>query len=103
MKKPKRSGSQYYNYKGFFSLVLLALVSEYRFVWVDVGSSGSSSDAQIFNLSEMKKKIKDSTLGLLPPEPLGREDQIYTTYCSMMIPSPDAVACETLQQKTTHK
>ena len=50
MKKPKKSGSDYYNYKGFFSLVLLALVNtEYRIFWIDVGSSGSSSDAQIFN------------------------------------------------------
>ena len=49
-KKPKKSGSEYYNCKGFFSLVLLALVgAKYRFLWVDVGSSGSSSDAWILN------------------------------------------------------
>ena len=29
----------------FFSLVLLALVDvEYKFLWVDIGSNGSSSD-----------------------------------------------------------
>ena len=38
MKKPKKSGSAYYVYKSFFTLVLLALVdTEYRFLWVYVG------------------------------------------------------------------
>ena len=50
MKKPKKSGSEYLEYKGYFSLVLLPLVSaEYKFLWVNVGASGSSSDAQVFN------------------------------------------------------
>ena len=43
MKKPKKSGSKYYNDKGYFALVLLALVNaEYRLLRIDVGSSGSS-------------------------------------------------------------
>ena len=72
MKKPKKSGSDHYNYKGFFSLVLLALVdTEYRFLWGDVGSSESSSDAHIFNQSKLGKKIKNGTLVLPAPECLG--------------------------------
>ena len=72
VKKPEKSGSEYYNYKGFFSLVLLGLIdAEYRFLWVDVRSGESTSDAQIFNRSKLREKIKDGTLGLLPPEPLG--------------------------------
>ena len=54
MKKPKKSGSEYFNYKGYFSL--LALVNAaYKFLWVNVGSSGSSSDAQIFNRSKLRR------------------------------------------------
>ena len=52
IKKPKKSGSEYFNYKGYFSLVLLALINaDYKFLWVNVGASGSSSDAQIFTLA----------------------------------------------------
>ena len=72
MKKLKKSGSDYYNYKGFFSLVLLTLVdTDYSFLWDNVGSNESSSDAQIFNRSNMSKKIEDGSLALPPPEPLG--------------------------------
>ena len=60
-------GSEYYNYKGFFSLVLLALVNaEYRFLCIDIWS-----DAQIFNLRQLRKQIEDGTLRLPPPEPMG--------------------------------
>ena len=50
IKKPNNSGTLYHNYKGFFSIVMLALVDgEYKFRWVDIGTAGSCSDAQIFN------------------------------------------------------
>ena len=72
IKKPKKSESEYFNYKGYFSLVLLALVdADYKFLWVNVGASWSSSDAQIFNRSKLKRRIENGTLGLPSPEPLG--------------------------------
>ena len=72
IKKPKKSGSEYFNYKGYFSMVLLALVdADYKFLWVNAGPSGSSSDADIFNHSKLKRRIENGTLGLPPPEPLG--------------------------------
>ena len=89
MKKPKKSGSDYYNYKGFFFLVLLALVdAEHRFLWIDCVSSGSCSDAQIFNGGDSREKIKDDSLGLLAPEPLEREGQTCTTSCRVTAPLP---------------
>ena len=50
----------------------MALVdADYKFLWVNAGASGSSSDAQIFNHSKLKRRIENGTLGLPPPEPLG--------------------------------
>ena len=55
-----------------FSLVLLALIdAEYRFLWIDCGSSGSCSDAQIFNRSDLRENIEDCSLGVPTPETLG--------------------------------
>ena len=89
IKKPKKSCSEYFNYKGYFSLVLLALVdADYKFLWVNAGASGSSSDAQIFNRSKLKRRIENGTLGLPPPEPLGPGGQIYTTPCWGTMPLP---------------
>lgn len=48
----------YFNYKGFFSIVLMALVDgNYKFLWCDVGGLGHQSDAQLFNNSELKDCI----------------------------------------------
>lgn len=44
----RKSDSYYYNYKGFHSLVLLAFVdSNYKFIFVDVGADGVTSDTGI--------------------------------------------------------
>ena len=71
IKKPPKSGSLYHNYKGFFSVILMALVdAEYRFRWVDIGTEGSCSDAQIFNISELRNKIEDGSVGFPEAEPI---------------------------------
>ena len=50
--------------KGFFSIVMLALVDgQYKFRWVDVGTAGSCSDAQIFDTCHLKRKIDGGSIG----------------------------------------
>ena len=86
----QESGSEYFNNKGYFSLVLLALVdADYKFLLVNAGASGSSYDAKIFTRRKLKRRIENGTLGLPPPEPLGPGGgQIYTTSCWGTTPLP---------------
>ena len=68
------SDSEYFNYMGYFSLVLLALVdADYKFLSVSKGASEPSFDAQIFNRSKLKRIIENRTLELPSSEPLGPE------------------------------
>lgn len=60
---PGKSGSLYFNYKGFFSVVLLAMVdANCKFVIVDVGSYGKEGDAGIFKKSKMGTLVKNGTI-----------------------------------------
>ncbi|XP_061191561.1 putative nuclease HARBI1 [Saccostrea echinata] len=71
IKKPPQTGSMYFNYKGFFSIPLLALVDAcYKFVWIELGGKGHMSDTQIFGDSELFNGLEENALGLPPPCPL---------------------------------
>lgn len=69
--KPPKSGSLYYNYKKFFSIVLLAICdSNYKFIFIDVGSYGKASDSQIFKDSDFFKKLQDNSLNIPSSTPI---------------------------------
>ena len=76
IRKPANSGSTYYNYKGFYSIVLMAIVdSNYSFLWASVGAQGKCSDAGIFNRCSLRRRVVEGTLGLPPAEPLPGDDR----------------------------
>ena len=57
-KAPPKSGSEFYNYKGFYSVILFAMVDAgYKFTYIDVSGNGSSSDAQIYNESDLHRGL----------------------------------------------
>ena len=76
-KAPASTGSDYFNYKGFFSIILLAVVtSDYKFLWIDTSGKGSSSDAHIYNNSELQEALqRNDIIGFPQPDPLPGDTQ----------------------------
>ena len=75
---------------------MLALVDgQYKFRWVDAGTVGSCSDAQIFNASQLKRRIENGRIGFPDPAPItqGGRDVPY------FILADDAFALKTWLMK----
>lgn len=67
LQTPIGSGSQYYNYKKTFSIVLLALVdSNYNFINADIGAPGRISDGGVFRNSLLWKKLLKDNINFPP-------------------------------------
>ena len=63
IKTPEKSGSIYYSYEGFFSMILPALVdADYQFIWCKIGGPGSASDAGVFNKSRFRPALESKKL-----------------------------------------
>lgn len=68
IRNPPKGGSDYYNYKGTYSIVLLALVdANYCFTYIDIGAQGRASDGGIFQESNLYDSLENSHLNI-PPE-----------------------------------
>ena len=96
-KSPANTGSNYFNYKGFFSVILLAVVtSDYKFLWIDVSGKGSSSDAHIYNASDFREGLKNNDIiGFPQPDPLPGDTEDIPYF----LVGDDALALRTYMMK----
>lgn len=68
---PHNSGSSYFNYKSFHSIVMQAVVdAEGKFIFVDIGDYGRNSDAGIFQHSDFGKLLLTHKLDIPRQRPL---------------------------------
>jgi Plant transposon protein. len=76
IESPAHSGSKNFNYRGTFSIVLMALVdSDYRFIFADIGGQGRISDGGIFQHTLLWQKITNDSLNFPPESPLPGRDR----------------------------
>ncbi|KAF8788888.1 putative nuclease HARBI1 like protein [Argiope bruennichi] len=96
---PNNTSTEFFNYKGTFSVVLLALVdARYCFTFVDIGCQGRISDGGVFNNSVLLTKLKMEQLKLphnRKLQPLGKNlpyvflgDSAFALSRHMMKPYP---------------
>lgn len=96
-----KSGKKNYNYKGSFSINLLALVdAKYKFTVIQVGDLGKNSDGGVYSNSTLGRGMREKTLNvpedqcLLGAEELGRlpfvmvEDAAFPLKPNLMRPYP---------------
>nr|CAI5837433.1 unnamed protein product [Callosobruchus analis] len=84
---PSNTGSDFFNYKGDFSVVLLALVdANYSFTYVDIGCKGRISDGGIFKNTALCANIREN-LNLPQPYPLPGNDA-FALDVNLMKPYP---------------
>ncbi|XP_053964136.1 uncharacterized protein LOC128867068 [Anastrepha ludens] len=73
---PRQGGSNFFNYKKFFSIVLMAVVdANLRFIAIDVGAYGSEGDSTVFRGSPLGRKLYSGPLNLPPPQLLPNTDE----------------------------
>ena len=93
---PPHTGTRYHNYKGYFSISMLALVdADYKYIWIDVGANAGCSLSQIFNSSPLKPMLEDASIGFPPPTALPEETYVLPYY----FVGDDAFALKTWMMK----
>ena len=87
---PSHSGSYFFNYKGYHSVLLLGVVdADYKFIYASVGANGATCDAQVFFYSNLYRALSRNELSLPPQRkhPPVKTDLFHTSSWVTM-PSP---------------
>lgn len=93
---PPHSGSEYYNYKHFNSIVLMALVdATYKFLYVDIGSYGRVADGGVFNSCTLAKGLNEGSMNI----PADCQPPGSSTVLPYVIVADDAFALKTYVMK----
>ena len=72
---PKLSGTLYHNYKGFFSIVLLAICdANYSFTLFGLGQFGSNNDSGVLASSQIGEMFEDELLHMAEDRKLNDSD-----------------------------
>ncbi|OXU21764.1 hypothetical protein TSAR_011395 [Trichomalopsis sarcophagae] len=80
IRKPRGSGSLFYNFKNFHSIVLMACCdSKKSFIWANIGDYGSCNDASVFAESDFGHALLNNQIQLPPSQPLPNT-QIQSPY-----------------------
>ena len=89
LKNPHKGGSHFFNYKKFYSMVLLAIVdSEYKFMYIDVGAIGSESDAGVFAQTKFRELLEKNLASIPAAMPLPGDEA--GTACEFYLVGDDA-------------
>ncbi|CAN0237523.1 unnamed protein product, partial [Ectocarpus sp. 12 AP-2014] len=74
-----RDRSAYYNYKGFYSVILLAIVDNAgMFRWINCGAPGSAGDAGVWRWCKQSKRIAAEQL-----KPVSQRTQVCSERCTL--------------------
>uniref|UniRef100_A0A0P4WI79 DDE Tnp4 domain-containing protein n=1 Tax=Scylla olivacea TaxID=85551 RepID=A0A0P4WI79_SCYOL len=66
--KPHNTGSEYYDYKDNFSIIMMALVdANHEFLYVDVGAYGKASDGGVWNKYTLNSVIERNDINIPAP------------------------------------
>lgn len=101
IKKTPNSGSLYFNYKKFFSIVMMAVANaNYEFIMVDVGINGRISDGGVLSYTKFGRTLSDNSLGIPEPAQLPNSqrllpfvflgDDVFALTDNLMKPYPQA-------------
>lgn len=97
LRAPANSGSDFYNYKKTFSIILLACVDDdYSFSYIDVGAKGRYSDGGVYDNCSLKRAIDDGSLNV-PAQSVFVADAAFPLNKNIMKPYPGTNL--TIQQK----